>query len=134
MRHCQFGSARRRTAAKRKVEIPFAWPSRRGAVNRSNHMRNEADPWTAFVTVAQIPEGGLHKDIEANAGQRAAMAETAGLREVLSASASFDVTPGSGGRFHVAGWVRARIGQNCVVTLEPMESDIDETIDLVFAP
>lgn len=103
-------------------------------MNRSNHMRNEADPWTAPVTVAQIPEGGLHRDIDATASQRAAMAETAGLREVLSASASFDVTPGSGGRFHVAGRVRARIGQNCVVTLEPMESDIDESVDLVFAP
>ena len=34
---------------------------------------------------------------------RAAMAEMAGLREVVSAQASFDVTPKSGGRFHVAG-------------------------------
>ena len=56
------------------------------------------------------------------------------LREVLSAQASFDVTPKSGGRFHVSGQVRARIGQTCVVTLDPMESDIDEAIDLIFAP
>jgi uncharacterized metal-binding protein YceD (DUF177 family) len=40
----------------------------------------------------------------------------------------------SGGRYHVAGRVRARIGQTCVVTLDPMETDIDETIDLIFAP
>ena len=38
----------------------------------------------------------------------------------------------SGGRFHVAGHVRARIGQTCVVTLEEMETDIDEPIDLTF--
>ncbi len=57
---------------------------------------------------------------------RDAMAELAGLREVLSAQASFDVTPQSGGRFHVTGRVRARIGQTCVVTLEPIENDIDE--------
>ena len=62
------------------------------------------------------------------------MAEVAGLREILSASASFDVTPNSGGRFHVAGRVRARVGQNCVVTLEPIENNIDEPIDLMFAP
>ena len=59
---------------------------------------------------------------------------SAGLREVLSAQASFDVTPKSGGRFHVAGHVRARVGQTCVVTLDPIESDIDEPIDLIFAP
>ena len=28
----------------------------------------------------------------------------------------------------------ARIGQTCVVTLEPIENEIDEAIDLVFAP
>ena len=62
------------------------------------------------------------------------MAEIAGLREILSASASLDVTPKSGGRFHVTGRVRARIGQTCVVTLDPIENDIDEAIDLIFAP
>ncbi len=34
----------------------------------------------------------------------------------------------------MTGQVRARIGQTCVVTLEPMESDIDEPIDMIFAP
>ena len=62
------------------------------------------------------------------------MAEVAGLREILSAHASLDVTPKGGGRFHVAGRVRARIGQTCVVTLDPIENDIDEEIDLIFAP
>lgn len=82
----------------------------------------------------QIPDTGLHRDLEADPAARAAMAEVAGLREVLSASASLDVTPDKGGRFHVVGHVRARIGQTCVVTLDPIENDIDEPIDLVFAP
>jgi uncharacterized metal-binding protein YceD (DUF177 family) len=30
--------------------------------------------------------------------------------------------------------VRARVGQSCVVTLDPIENDIDEAIDLIFAP
>jgi hypothetical protein len=92
------------------------------------------DPWRVPVTVAQIPDTGLHRDIEAGPATREAMAEVAGLREILSASASFDVTPKGGGRFHVAGRVRARIGQTCVVTLDPIENDIDEPIDLIFAP
>jgi hypothetical protein len=95
---------------------------------------DKADPWRVPVMVAQIPEGGLHRDIEAGAPEREAMAELAGLREVLSASASLDVTPKGGGRFHVGGHIRARIGQACVVTLEPLENDIEEKIDLIFAP
>jgi uncharacterized metal-binding protein YceD (DUF177 family) len=94
----------------------------------------KADPWRVPVIVAQIPESGLHRDIEADPAVRRAMAEIGGLREVLSAQASLDVTPKSGGRFHVSGQVRARVGQTCVVTLEDIESDIDEAVDLIFAP
>jgi uncharacterized metal-binding protein YceD (DUF177 family) len=92
------------------------------------------DPWRVPVAVAQIPETGLHRDIAADQAVRHALAEMGGLREVKSAQASFDVTPRSGGRFHVAGNVRARIGQTCVVTLEEIENDIDEPVDLIFAP
>jgi uncharacterized metal-binding protein YceD (DUF177 family) len=92
------------------------------------------DPWRVPVAVAQIPETGLHRDIEADQAVRKAVADTGDLRAVLSVQASFDVTPKSGGRFHVAGHVRARIGQTCVVTLEEIENDIDEPIDLIFAP
>jgi uncharacterized metal-binding protein YceD (DUF177 family) len=94
----------------------------------------KSDPWRVPVAVAQIPETGLHRDIEADPAVRQAMAEVGGLREMLSAQASLDVTPISGGRFHVAGHVRARIGQTCVVTLEEIETDIDEPVDLIFAP
>jgi uncharacterized metal-binding protein YceD (DUF177 family) len=103
-------------------------------MSRTNSMTDKADPWSVPVTVAQIPDAGLHRDIEAGAAAREAMAEVAGLREILSARAALDVTPKSGGRVHVAGHVRARIGQTCVVTLDPIENDIDEPIDLIFAP
>ena len=103
-------------------------------MSRTESTTDKPDPWRVPVTVAQIPEVGVHRDIEADGPTRAAMAEVGGLREILSASASLDVMPRGGGRFHVAGHVRARIGQTCVVTLDPIESDIDEPIDLMFAP
>ena len=94
----------------------------------------KTDPWSVPLTVLQIPESGLHRELDADEAVRTAIAEVAGLREVLSAHASLDVTPKSGGRLHVAGNVRARVGQTCVVTLEPIENDIDEPIDLILAP
>ena len=95
---------------------------------------NQPDPWRVPLTVAQIPETGLHRDIEAGPAEREAMADVGGLREILSANATLDVTPQSGGRFHVSGRVRALVGQTCVVTLDPILNDIDEAIDLIFAP
>jgi hypothetical protein len=103
-------------------------------MNRSNSVADSADPWHVPVPVAQIPETGLHRDIEAGPAVRAAMAEVGGLREILAANASLDVTPRGEGRFHVVGRVRARVGQTCVVTLDPIENDIDEQVDLIFAP
>ena len=95
---------------------------------------NEADPWRVPVAVAEIPELGLHREIEAGFIERKSMAGVAGLREIALANAALDLTPMGGGRFHVGGHVRARVGQTCVVTLEPIENEIDEPIDLVFAP
>jgi hypothetical protein len=97
-------------------------------------MIEKQDPWRVPIAVVQIPDTGLHRDLKADQAICAAVADVGGLREVLSVSASLDVTPMSGGRFHVAGRVRARIGQTCVVTLDPMETDVDEPIDLIFAP
>jgi hypothetical protein len=94
----------------------------------------QGDPWRSYVPVMQIPDTGLHRDIEADRAVRRAMAEVAGLREVVWARASFDLTHKSGGQVHVVGRVRARIGQTCVVTLDPIESEIDEVVDLIFAP
>lgn len=92
------------------------------------------DPWRSPVIVAQIPDTGLHRKLEASAAERQAIAEVGGLREVLSAQADLDVVPKSGGRVQVTGHIRARIGQTCVVTLDPIESEIEEEVDLVFAP
>lgn len=92
------------------------------------------DPWRAPVVVAQIPESGLALDIEAGAAQRTAMAEIAGLTGIAFARAEFQLTPERDGRVNVVGHLQARVGQTCVVTLDPVENDIDESIDLTFAP
>jgi len=97
-------------------------------------MIEKPDPWRVPIAVAQIPDTGLHRDIEADQAVCAAVADVGGLREVLAVKASLDVTPVSRGRYRVAGRVWGRIGQTCVVTLDPMETDIDEPIDLIFAP
>jgi uncharacterized metal-binding protein YceD (DUF177 family) len=92
------------------------------------------NPWRVLINVAQIPGDGLHREIEADASARVVMAESAGLRDISSAHAAFDLAHRSGGRVHVGGRVQAKVGQTCVVTLEPIENEIDEEVDLLFAP
>jgi uncharacterized metal-binding protein YceD (DUF177 family) len=69
--------------------------------------------------------------LNADAPTRDAIAKVAGLRDLPRLDASFDVVR-SGAGLHVAGQVSATVGQTCVVTLEPMESEISEDVDLLF--
>jgi uncharacterized metal-binding protein YceD (DUF177 family) len=85
------------------------------------------------VAVDDIPETGLHLAIEAPVAARAELAEFAGVRDLPQLSAMFDLTR-KGAGVHVSGHVRARVGQTCVVTLEPIENAVDEVVDLDFAP
>ena len=52
-------------------------------------LTEKPDPWRVPIAVAQIPETGLHREIEADQSVRNAVAEMGGLRAVLSVRASF---------------------------------------------
>src|SRR5260370_11475170 len=119
--HCCPGRTERCDDAERIVEVSLAGARWRTAMNRTTDMTDKADPWSAPVTVAQIPDTGWQRDIEAGPAARKAMAAVAGLREILSANASLDVTPKGGRRVHVAGPVRARIGQRSGGILDAIE-------------
>lgn len=96
-------------------------------------MDKKSHPWSVPVAVEDIPETGLHLEIEAPDDIRAAIAELAGLREVQQLSAVFDLARRGAG-VQVDGQITGQVGQTCVVTLEPIENDVVETVDLRFIP
>jgi len=91
-------------------------------------------PWRVSVAVEDIAATGQHFDLVADATVRAAVARVAGLRDLLRFEAKFDVTRHGVGGLHVAGLVSATVGQNCVVTLEPLANEVEEAVSLVFVP
>jgi uncharacterized protein DUF177 involved in 23S rRNA accumulation len=93
----------------------------------------KAVPWSFPVRREDVPESGLHLALTADEPTRAAVAAVAGLRALPRLEARFDVVrQGSG--LHVTGEVSATIEQACVVTLEPIVSELREPIDLTFVP
>jgi len=96
-------------------------------------MEKSKSPWSVPVALDDIPEAGLHLEIDAPESVRAELAKLAELRNLPRLSGVFDLTRRGAG-VQVAGQVSARVGQTCVVTLEPIESDVEEAVDLVFAP
>jgi hypothetical protein len=93
-----------------------------------------AAPWHVPVAVEDVPEAGQHFELVADESVRTAVARVAGLRELPRLQANFDVTRRGEGGLHVAGLVSASVGQNCVVTLEPLANEIEEAVDLLFVP
>jgi hypothetical protein len=96
-------------------------------------MEKTKSPWSVPVAAQDIPETGLHRDIEASAATRGELAKLAGLHDLPRLSASFDLERRGAG-VRVRGRVSALVGQTCVVSLEPMESEVDEPVDVTFAP
>jgi hypothetical protein len=90
--------------------------------------------WSVPVAIADIPEGGRRFDLVADEATRAAVAHTAGLRSLPRLQAAFDVARHGSDGLRVEGEVSATAGQNCVVTLDPIDNEIKEEVNLVFAP
>jgi uncharacterized metal-binding protein YceD (DUF177 family) len=91
-------------------------------------------PWQIPVKFEDVAESGRHFDLVADNEVRAAVARLVGLRDLPRLEANFDVTRHGAHGLHVCGRMSATVGQNCVVTLEPLANEIEEDIDLLFAP
>jgi hypothetical protein len=101
----------------------------------STSQRRGSYPWSVPVRLEDVPpETGRQVTLSADALAREAVAAMAGLRELPRLDATFDVVRSGAAGLHVTGAVSATVGQTCVVTLEPVESEINEAVDLVFKP
>lgn len=91
-------------------------------------------PVSFVANVARLPQKGLPVVIDADAGQRAALASEHDLLSVESYRADLLVTPWKRNGVKVSGRVEADITQACIVTLEPVEAHVDEAVDALLLP
>jgi len=111
----------------------MGWKGDAQAAKDMSSTRSEF-PWSVPLAVADVPETGRQVDLMADGAVRDATAKLAGLRDLPRLEASFDVALQGKGGLRVSGRVQATVGQVCVVTLDPIENEIDEPIELVFLP
>ncbi|UCI17801.1 DUF177 domain-containing protein [Mesorhizobium sp. B2-1-8] len=89
-------------------------------------------PVSFFANVARLP--GLPVVIEADAAQRAALAEAHGLLSVEAYRAELLVASWKRNGVKVSGRVEADITQACIVTLDPVQAHIDEPVEALLLP
>jgi len=90
--------------------------------------------WSVPVAAQDVPESGLALTLAADERTRASVAKLADLRALPRLEARFELARRGRDSLHVTGTLSATVGQTCVVTLDPIENEIEESIDLVFAP
>jgi len=86
-----------------------------------------------MARVDDLPALGRHVRLEPSPDLLAALAKPAGVEAVERLVAAFDLTPRGTG-VHIGGRVTATVRQTCGITLEPMRNEIDEAVDVDYAP
>lgn len=87
------------------------------------------------IEVDEIPAKGLRRKITADAEALAALTTRFELREMTSLEASFEMKPLAGGpMIRVDGRLRADVTQTCVVSGDPVRTELDQDISIIFAP
>ena len=97
-------------------------------------MHQTKPPWSVPVPLSDIPDTGRRFELAADEATRAEVAKLCAVQALPHLQATFEVTPQGSRGLRVTGYVKATVGQNCVVTLDPMENEIEENIDLLFMP
>jgi uncharacterized metal-binding protein YceD (DUF177 family) len=96
------------------------------------HPAPDDSPWTVPLAVTDVADSGRRIAIAADATTRAAVADVADVREISRLEATFEIARHGRNGLRITGKVSASVGQDCVVTLEPMQSEIEEPIDVLF--
>ena len=92
-------------------------------------------PQTEFYRpfdTGEMSEAVAEREISANDDERAALARRFGLQALDRLSATLTVRRVRDDMFHVSGRLSAAVVQQCVVTLEPLRSSLDESVAATF--
>jgi uncharacterized metal-binding protein YceD (DUF177 family) len=85
-----------------------------------------------IVDLDRMGAGGAALDIVASDSERSALAKRFGFLGLPAFSARVTVDRGPGGQVVVEGRLRGRIVQACVLTLDPVVQELDDTFRIVF--
>ncbi|UFN50672.1 DUF177 domain-containing protein [Roseomonas sp. OT10] len=88
------------------------------------------------LVLSTVPEGGRRLTLSATAEERAALARRLDLVSLDRLDAEAEIRPerGPGGIYRVTGRMRAAVVQSCVVTLEPVPQEVEESLDWRVIP
>lgn len=95
---------------------------------------NKKEKFSYRVNVGHVSSNPITVTLEADAQERTALAQRWDVEKVNSVRAELALTRWKRDGVRIKGHVQADIEQNCVVTLEPVASHIEEPVEALFVP
>ena len=92
------------------------------------------EPFSRVVLARDIPPAGKQYRIEANEAERRELAEALELAEIVQLGADLWIRPQAGSGFSLRGTLKAVVVQTDVVTLDRVQQDVAEHIELSLMP
>jgi len=100
-------------------------------VSNKLHNKNE---WSHFIRAEEVPSGGQWVTLAANENEREEIAGRLGIRSIDKLEAKLHLLPKNSGHIlEVDGNLAADVVQNCVMTLEPIGSHIEDQFSAWYA-
>ena len=90
--------------------------------------------FSRIVGLDRISESGIVREIAADQAERDALTRRFGIVAIESLAARIVLRRTREGDVSLAARISARVTQECVVTLEPVESGIEEEVTLLLRP
>lgn len=88
--------------------------------------------WT--FKISEIGKDGRDERLAATPAECTALASALEIPACRSLTVTVRLAPLSRGRFRASGSMRAAVTQSCIVTLEPVEAEIEAPLDIEFWP
>lgn len=100
----------------------------------AEELKTDELAWTFPVVVANVPETGAEFELEPDETARESLARFTEVLAVPALTARLQVRPVGRDGALVEGTIEGIVRQMCVVTLEPFDNPIAESVSLRFAP
>jgi len=99
-----------------------------------NHTHEEKPPFSYGVKVGHVSINAVTVKVEADARELVELAKAWKVLAVEALSADLQINRWKRDGIRVKGKVTARLTQECVVTLDPIETNIEEYFEQIFVP
>ncbi len=89
--------------------------------------------WSLMVRAEDVPQAGKKMDISPDADTRKALAKQLDILELKDLKATLSLSRNIAHIVHIKGELKAKVKQACVITLEPVETNLTDEFEAWYA-